>query len=74
MQVRSVDADPSISIWRLRLGVSFVPGLMVPGRESKVRIPRLNRLLKSSILFSILGGATVYRCDNLPVLSAGFSR
>ncbi len=34
----------------------------------------LSRLLKNSILVLPLGGAAVYRCDKLPIFSAGFSR
>ncbi len=34
----------------------------------------LHRLLKNSILFLLLGGAAVHRCDRYPIFSAGFSR
>jgi len=35
---------------------------------------RLYRLLKNSILFLLLGGAAVYRCDNWLAFNDGFSR
>ena len=35
---------------------------------------RLHRLLKDSILFLLLGGAAVHRCDHWLVFSDGFSR
>jgi hypothetical protein len=34
----------------------------------------LYRVLKNSILFLLLGGAAVHRCDNRLVFSDGFSR
>jgi hypothetical protein len=35
---------------------------------------RLYSLMKNLMLSLILGGAAVYRCDEAPVFSAGFSR
>ena len=40
----------------------------------RVLAARLNGLRKKSVLHLILGGAAVYRCDNPPTFSTGFSR
>ena len=43
-------------------------------REASFEKARFHSLQKNSLLFLLLGGAAVHRCDTCLILSAGFSR